>query len=519
MKNWVIKHKNVLGGALLYALFPLLCAVIWCLKEGHGIGDVYLPASYWNDEMMYFKQVEAVVNHGLPKGVFGYNEVAGKYCYFAVWSPVILIPWCIWGVLFGWEIISPVYANIVFCMIGLALFYLLVKPTKKQTAWILGMLAVFTPYTRYMLSGMPEALSMTLVIVFVGCAAAYMRKQRGGMLVVMFGIAFFLALSRPYMLLLFLLPAFFCVRKYKWRGGILSAVLILAAAVVYWAIIKCCCSTYIVPSLETGWIETFLTDGLGAGTRNFLTILAEKLSLLFTEYLKKGVKYGLFAGALYGVAGLLAFLVALQLIMGYLKKEKSEYRVLYIYYVISVVGMFFAIFLLYKMGEGAKHLMSFVVMGFLLLSLMEKRALVGKLLVVAACGYFFIVKMYAPFDWQVAFDDGTLKAEAERLEKQVDGQMVLSKTEEPYENTIIWLASDMIDGESVTATWGLLYVMPDGFGINFCTQAYVMEHFESLQSKYIAVLPGGEVEDRLLLGGYTCVAATERMAVYERMER
>ncbi len=92
MKEYIEKNKTMIRGMVIFGLFPLLCAIIWCLCEGYGIWDVYLPTSYWNDELMYYKLVESVVNYGMPQGYFGYGEMHAETFYFSVWSPVVLIP-------------------------------------------------------------------------------------------------------------------------------------------------------------------------------------------------------------------------------------------------------------------------------------------------------------------------------------------------------------------------------------------------------------------------------------------
>ena len=168
------------------------------------------------------------------------------------------------------------------------------------------------------------------------------------------------------------------------------------------------------------------------------------------------------------------------------------------------------------MGEGSKHLMIFIVMGICLIAFAKEKYPVMKLLTFFVCVYFFMIKAIAPYDWQIAYDDGVLGMEAAELESGLDQTMHLEDSSDRFDNTVIWLASDVVDGESIAATWGLLYMVPEGFGINFCTQEYVMEHFDTLSSRYLAVLPGGEVEARLQESGAKRLAGTEHMAVYCR---
>ena len=112
------------------------------------------------------------------------------------------------------------------------------------------------------------------------------------------------------------------------------------------------------------------------------------------------------------------------------------------------------------------------------------------------------------------YDDGALGQEAQELRQQAQKGMILKDTGDLYDNTVIWLASDFVGEESVTAAWGLLYMIPEGYGINFCTWQYASEHLEELRSGYITVIPGGGI-DMALAGQNTPVAAeTEHMKVY-----
>ena len=136
------KRYMTLLKAVLMALLPLLCCLVRTAAEGRSIGQVYLPSSEWNDELFYFKQVEGIVNYGFPRGYFGFNESHALQLSFAAWSPVLVFPWILWGLLFGWNLLSPVICNIVLLTITMFVFVWLVKPTWKQ----LGILTVCQIY-------------------------------------------------------------------------------------------------------------------------------------------------------------------------------------------------------------------------------------------------------------------------------------------------------------------------------------------------------------------------------------
>ena len=153
------KRYMTLLKAVLMALLPLLCCLVRTAAEGRSIGQVYLPSSEWNDELFYFKQVEGIVNYGFPRGYFGFNESHALQLSFAAWSPVLVFPWILWGLLFGWNLLSPVICNIVLLTITMFVFVWLVKPTWKQ----LGILTVlFNP-----LKLMPMVLDVMQALLLI----------------------------------------------------------------------------------------------------------------------------------------------------------------------------------------------------------------------------------------------------------------------------------------------------------------------------------------------------------------
>lgn len=193
--------------AVLLALLPVVCCMVYCAMQGKSIGDVYLPCSEWNDELFYFKQVEGIVNYGYPQGYFGFNESHALKLSFAAWSPVLVFPWIFWGVLFGWNMMSPVICNIFLMTLACFLFVWLVKPGWKQLGITSLLFCLYTPFVRYMLSAMPEVICFSLLIIFYSLAINYLNRERTVKLVILFVLSGLFTLMRPYALLFMLLPA------------------------------------------------------------------------------------------------------------------------------------------------------------------------------------------------------------------------------------------------------------------------------------------------------------------------
>ena len=124
IKKWLQQEKRyvTLLKAMLLAALPFLCCALRVCMDSETISQVWLPGSEWNDELCYFKQVESILEYGYPYGFFGFNESQARVLSFAAWSPVLVFPWILWGLLFGWNLMSPVICNIVLLTVAVFLF-------------------------------------------------------------------------------------------------------------------------------------------------------------------------------------------------------------------------------------------------------------------------------------------------------------------------------------------------------------------------------------------------------------
>ena len=59
--------------ATLAAALAFLLLYEWLVYRV-PVTQIYLPASSWSDEVVYSKQLSAVVQYGAPQGYFGFNE-------------------------------------------------------------------------------------------------------------------------------------------------------------------------------------------------------------------------------------------------------------------------------------------------------------------------------------------------------------------------------------------------------------------------------------------------------------
>ena len=197
MINWWRGERAVtLAKSLLLGLLPLTCCLVYCAAQGRSLGEVYLPGSEWNDELFYYKQVEGIVHYGYPQGYFGFNESHALKLSFAAWSPVLVFPWVLWGLVFGWNLMSPILCNIVLMTLCCVLFVWLVRPAWKQLGVLAFLFCLYRPFVRYMLSGMPEVICFTMLILFCGLAVNYLGREKEYKLVLLFVLAGVMALMQ-----------------------------------------------------------------------------------------------------------------------------------------------------------------------------------------------------------------------------------------------------------------------------------------------------------------------------------
>ena len=550
--NWWKRDKRylIMAKAVLMGLLPVLCCLVYCAMQGKSMAEVYLPGSEWNDELFYYKQVEGIVNFGYPQGYFGFNESHALKLSFAAWSPVLVFPWIIWGVLFGWNLMSPVICNILLMTLACFLFVWLVKPDWKQIGITVLLFCLYTPFVRYMLSVMPEVICFSLLIIFYSIAVNYLNGEKAYKLVILFVLSGLLTLMRPYMLLFMLLPAYFWIRRSRWKGILGSAAVFAVVLAVYAAVKHYLGAEYFAPLFFTDWVDAFFDKGLFGGFRYTLAKIYY-MALSLKGHVTEGFRTGLASGAFF--AGYLVMLLVLLvqsvkdfLSIGRMKRQSAgrgeveeavqnddrgiaadssgagrmerlkKQLTIEAHFVISLIAMLFALLLMYKLTEGSKHLLTFMAAGIFLIGIMETRYFKKAVVIGVTFAFFYSYMALDPYDYQVPFAEEQRVAQVEDWRKALEDVLLLDRETAPgYENSVIWVFSDLTTEGSRNMKWQLLYAIPEGFGISCCEKAYVMEHFEELQSRYIATPAGGEVDAKCREAGYTELNRDEDMALYQ----
>lgn len=528
-KRYILLLKTVLAG-----LFPIMGCVVYCAMQGRTIGEVYLPSSEWNDELFYYKQVEAMVEYGYPKGYFGFNESHALKLSYAAWSPVLVFPWVLWGLVFGWNMLSPIICNILLLTIAVAGFVWLVKPTWKQMGILTLLFFLYTPFVRYMLSGMPEIICFSFLILFYGIAISFLQKESYGKIAWMLVLSGLLTLMRPYMLVFMLLPMAFWIRKNRWQGILGSLAVSGVVGVTYILIKHYLGAEYFAPLFFTDWVTAFFEQGLFGGIRYFFGKLYWN-GLGFLQHMNSGIQDGLASGAFFSgyVVMMLVLLGQSVADFGKLRKMKKavdakesmdgkdeslkNMLIIEAHLAFSFVAMLFALLLMYKLTEGSKHLLTFMAAGVFIVSLMSTKFYKKAVLVGVVFAYFYSYMAVDPYDYQVPFVEESRQAQVQEWEEIFAEKLTLVEENIPnYDNAIIWVFSDMVEEQSITNKWQLYYGLPNGFGISCCMRDYIIANFDSLQNRYIGTVSGGEIDQMCQNAGYLEIGRDEDLVVYQR---
>ena len=555
-----IKNKKISGFIciVILGLLPILSILI---RNIVNPAPVSLITSQWNDELFYFKQVEAIIDYGYPRGYYGFNESRALSLSFAAWSPVLVWPWVVFGFLFGWTQSSVFVYNLIIYVIAMVSFGALVKPNPKQTAVISVWFLSFFLNARYIYSSMPEVICFSHLIIFWALMLSYLKSGKktelGGAIVLSIVMTF----MRPYLILflVFALSVMIVTAKKERRiiDIILSVMTFGFTAFVYYLLNHFLSAEYLLPFFYTDFITTFFTDGFGAGVHHLFGTLYYKgrdflgfMKAAFVSDSAPGIFFWIFLIMM--LLQLIASVMDIRKMLG--KKEKKEKAeadesadtesaaseaavavekaedkpcvsefACGLYMLFADFAFLMAILLMYKLTEGSKHLLTFIMAGVMVMILDKKKGLICGLIMSAVMIYFGAFHCIGnDYDFGIPTKTASTEASYMYWENAFREGIVLDLSDVPsYKNAIIWEFNDEVDGEDVTTRWQMLYALPSGTGISCCMNmsgdySYTERNFYRLRCRYIAVPAGGRVDEMCREAGYEQIGRDDHLVVYAR---
>lgn len=185
---------------------------------------------------------------------------------------------------------------------------------------------------------------------------------------------------------------------------------------------------------------------------------------------------------------------------------------------LCMVGFFAADLLMYRIQEGGRHTLVYIV-GFLFLlpfaEVKKSKQFYFPLGISAFFALLFLLRGNVPYEFEIPYVTEERRADLESMEEQLSGNMELTGDAPNYDNTVIWTFRETVNGESTLVDFGAYYAIPEGFGINLCEERYMGENLENLRSRYIGVVPGGDFEKRCIAAGGKEVGRCKSLVVYD----
>lgn len=511
IKKMSKERKKMLYKLLVVFSFPFFLCFVYCVFRGINIFNLYLPNSHNNDSLFYYKLVEGILSEGIPKGYYGYNESRALVGSFAAWSPALLLPWTIWGFIFGWGYSSIFISNIVYFAIALGIFVYLTEMEWENIIMLFLVLSLYPSLPIHLLSALLEVVVASVMIIFFGFAIKAAREEyKMGYIVGMCICGIYLTICRPYMVILLLLPCYYLFKK-KIKTAYLYTIMILGiSGVLYYACNHFLTSEYFTPLFDLSILERLLQGGISEAF--WLTVVyVKEMFRGVLQFIKGAFDYGLTAGTQYVVSVVTVFLLSVSCFM----KKKKEKRPASVIFIINFVCLFLAIFLfLRKPNEGGRHVWAFSVIGCVLCLSYAwcKRVIISGAILVGLLGIFLIKGSMIPTDYDVPVMDEGLERDVAYWKEIFTDKGISVTNELGYHNTCVWVLTD----SGKVTNHKELFALPEGMGISCCTEEYVLKNIDSLKCRYIATIVGGKIEFQCEQNNFTEIGRTENVVIYQR---
>lgn len=418
------------------------------------------------------------------------------------------------GGVVGWDYLSPLYANIFFCVLSLFVLYKMLHPAEKEML-LLSLFWIANQFlNRYVLSGVVEA-SVIMQLIFVTACGEYLlsEKLRGrqdrefSRLKDSMALAFCtfvvcaLTLARPYFAVLFLIPFWKCVLDGRKRCAVGLPVLAVVIMALFFLNNHYFCATYFNNIFSFGKMRE---AGILGCFVNLFEGCVEILRQIWYAIRYKGSGVGWY----YLLLSLELAAMAFSCVRCACRHRKMPK--MFIATLIGNILIIVSIIEIYDLGVGARHILSLVIANAILI-VVETHYSLGIVLILTCLAS--IVQTQGADG--LPYKDSEYVEYMELLESEFS-KVVNVKEEISYENVVAMPTADVSaqdPGQGVCTYYGYLFAMPAGVGISLDFQDFY-DVPENIKAGYILVHPSGTIRQVLEKAGMVCIFENDDMALY-----
>lgn len=506
MRNKENKKEKVwiVVGLILAITVPFISAFLYCLRDGKSLLDVYIPLGGWSDEITYFRQIGGIVKYGFLRGYSGFNQSSASGG-FGAWGPFPLYPYAVYGRIFGWGYLSPIFANITFVSIGFTSVFLISKPKKNSFIAFLLTYSFMPVVLRHIISGAAEGSYFMLMMPIAACGCYLFdaeeseknKKKIRAAYIACLVLTFYLTLERGYYAVLFLIPFWNMIKKKNVKRAIITFVAGLVSIVLFAVVRMFFCAQY--------YGGVFGTD-IKSGILGFFGKVVNIMKLIWY-----GIRY--YGGTVnwsYIIWTLsLAAVFALFLIKLIKYKEIEEMSAILL---ITQIIVFSSFMVLYG-NQGGRHLLGFALMNMVVLAIR------------ADWKYFVIIFVFGLLSYKLMCNTGGEAIPYKNVEYAEWFDGIKEDFSEAIEITDGLSMRNMVamptydyrndgSGEVVCTHYGLMFALPEAMGMSL-DEGVIYDDENNIKAGYILVHPEGMIKIKLEEYGYKKVLENDTFVLFK----
>lgn len=492
---------------------PFLYAFFLTAFSGHSLFSV-VPFYEGGDAVTRYRYIASLLEHGKVLGYYGYDggtAVIGNLGN--PWGIGWTVPYLLVGVIFGWDLNTPIMANIFFLCIANLLFIFLTKCNKKSIVYIILINIVLFVNINYAVSAMSECSRYAITIILIGMLYRMMFLQTSKWF--RFGIVpLTIVIAAGMYIILSGFVILYCMIIFEKKRFVYRGILSVSIFLVFTLAVQKINLLFATPYYQKGTIDKIIDafkSGIASGVKESLSIFVHNLSAfdLIAAVRSADWSYGWytwFVFLCYGLIGVISY--------NLMKKKLTSRKDRIIAFAALYLLLVFILGHLVLYNDVQPTLIRGIntaVCGAAFMSVLmtDKRIahffLIGSLL----WGAQFLIWMNDSLDKEYMCYSEEQLTELEEQRTLLSSYIQLSETAEPWENTI---ALYYIGGGNALA-------LPIGIGENSMISVEVNE-----KAKYALIGNGADEEMRksqeemLLENNHRVLVDTDDFVLMENMK-
>lgn len=430
----VDKQKMIFTGLAIF--LPLitagLIALFYFMQTGTG-----LPMPKWNDEGAYYELVKTWLATGQPLGYWGFDGGHALMGTASAWSSAIVVPYALFGMMFGWNYSSVFFANTCFLILANITFILLVKPEKKNLVRVILLQALSVITILYSTTIMSEPFRYALAIVLAGMFYhLFFHETSKGFRYILLPLLI-LATVQIYIFMVFSVPLYiFGIMRGKKPAVWVKAVIAFTATAIVgggsYYILHLISSNYNIYKTER-LLEALKSFDFGMIIRSLAWMVWEGLHGIWSCFISN-IGHGMF----HWYVPFVCLMVVLPLLFVLIGKKWDKDEMIFLQVGFSVALFTAAYITVYSLEAFTffRGVGIVLIFGLYLFTLLDKGKLFYLFLGLYALGMLFL-----PANMKDFCEERYLTAEEkntwEELARDLEEVIVLDEQKDPWDNTVV----------------------------------------------------------------------------------